>query len=208
MDISSDSISLFKWDWVSSWWPDISTTGLNLWSKTITSSQATYSTNNLSFWKYRYDFSIDDINTNTSSTWAVFYIDEPELIISTGSINLWSLTWETLDFSNDEITITVKTIGAWFYVKLSKDTSFSTSWWWIIIDWDWSTWVWYDKTPYSWVNLDINNNQDIASQTTSINTNWLKNTYNYSVKIWTLLSNNQAAWDYSMNLSFYLIMNY
>jgi hypothetical protein len=42
----------------------------------------------LVYGKYRYEYFIEDIAGNISSTGAVFYIDEPEFIIGTGSINI------------------------------------------------------------------------------------------------------------------------
>lgn len=203
----SSVISLYKWDWVSSWGSDISATWLNLpW--TITTTTGTYTTNNLSFWKYRYDFQISDNNWNSSSTWAVFYIDEPEIIVSTWSFNAWTITWTWLNFSSDEIIITIKTVGASYQLEMSKDTNFQTSWWSIIIDWDWIKWVWYDKNPYSSINKNINSNPIIWTWSTNINTNWNKNTYTHNIRIWNLIDLEQAAWTYQMNLSFRSIFWY
>ncbi len=201
-------ISLYKWDWVSSWGSDISASWLNLAWKIITTTSATYPTNNLVFWKYRYDFQISDNSWNSSSTWAVFYIDQPEIIVSTWSFNVWTLSWTWLNFSSNEITITIKTVWASYQAEISKDTNFQTSWWSIIIDWDWIKWVWYDKNPYNSINKNINSNQIIWTWTTNINTNWLKNTYTHNIKIWNLIDLEQAAWTYQMNLSFRAIFGY
>jgi hypothetical protein len=179
-----------------------------LGSKNITSTTATYPTNNLSFGKYRYNFQISDNNSNSSSSWAVFYIDEPELIVSTGSLNIWTLPTGVLDFSTAEITVTVKTVWAWFDLQVSKDSNFSNGTGWVIIDWDGLEWVWYDLTPYSWTNLDFPGNETLATQVENINTDGNKNSYNYSLKIWNFIDQQQAAWNYSMDLSFYIIINY
>ena len=208
IDTTSDIIALYKWDG-SSWWSDISTTWLDLASKVITTTSATYPTNNLSFWKYRFIFWIDDNVANSSSTWAVLYMDIPELIINTWSLDIWTISSWALSFSQDEIIVTVKTIWAWFNVQFSKDSTFDDGLWNIIIDWDWFKWVWYDKNPYSWTNLHINNNPTLGTQIKNINTNWTKNTYTYNIKIWTLIDDEQQpAGDYTTNISFYLNLTY
>lgn len=207
INTSSDIIALYKWNWTA-WWSDISATWLNLSWKTITTTQATYPTNNLTFWKYYYTFEISDNYWNSSSTWAVFYIDEPEITVNTWTLDLWNLTWTWLNFSWDEITITVETVWAWFQLLLSKDTDFSTSSGSIIIDWDWAKWIWYDQNPYTLINKNINNNQTLAIQIQNINTNWNRNTYTYNIKIWTLIDLEQEAWDYEMNMSFFWIFDY
>lgn len=207
INTSSDIMALYKWDWTA-WGADISATWLNLGWKTIWQTQSSYPTNNLVFWKYRYDFQITDNYFNSSSTWAVFYIDEPEIIISTGAFNLWNITWSWLKFSSDEIIATIKTVWASFQLEMSKDTDFLNGSWSIIIDWDWSTGVWYDKDPYTFVNKHINNNPIVWTWATYININGLKNTYTYPIKIWTLISDEQAAGTYDMSLSFRAIFGY
>lgn len=207
INTTTDVITLQKWNG-SSWWPDISATWLNLWSKVITATSASYPTNNLGFWKYLYTFQISDNSSNSSSTWAVFYIDIPEITVSTGSFDIGNLSGTGLNFSSDEIIITVKTVGAWFELQLWKNSPFVNDLWDEIIDFDGSKWVWYDKSPYSWTNTHINNNPIIATQSGSINTNWDKNTYTYNVKIGTLLEEYQASWEYDMNLSFHIHLDY
>ena len=206
IDILSDTITLNKWDW-SIWWADIAASWFDLLAKTITSTIATYPTNNLTFWKYRYNFSISDISLNTSSTWAVFYIDEPELIISTWSLDIWLLENWVTKFSSWEFVITVKTVWAWFQVILNKDSAL-TEWTVEIIDWNWIEWVWFDQDPYtSTINL-ININEILATQAWSINIDWNKNSYIYSIKLWALIWEEQAAWNYSSNIKFWLDINY
>lgn len=207
IDIASDVVTLKKWNG-SSWGPDISATWFNLGSKVVTTTSASYPTNNLTFWKYLYTFQISDNSSNSSSTWAVFYIDIPEITISTGSFDIWNISWTGLTFSSNEITITVKTVGAGFQLEIWKDSPFDNTLWDEIIEFDGNKWVGYDKNPYSWTNTNINNNPNIATQTWSINTNGDKNIYTYTVKIWTLLEEYQASWDYDMNLSFHINIDY
>ncbi len=206
INTSSDIIELYKWNW-NSWWSDISNIWLNLWTKTITSTGANYSTNNLSFWKYKYDFQISDNNLNSSSTWAIFYIDQPEIIVSSWSIDIWDLKSWVIKFSSWELIVTVKTVWAWFNLILNKDASLS-EWTIDITNWNWINWFWFDKDPYtSNINL-INTNEILANQTWSINIDWNKNTYLYSIKFWTLISPEQIAWNYKWLIRFGLKLNY
>ncbi len=206
IDTGSDTIALYKWNWTA-WWSDISATWINLWWKVITSTWATYQTTSLPFWKYRYDFTISDITWNTSSTWATFYIDEPEIIVSSWTLDVWDInTWVT-KFSSWDLTITIKTVWAWFNLVLNKDTSI-TDWTAIITDWNWVDWFWYDKNPYtSNINL-INTNEIIATEIENININWDKNTYLYTVKFWALVWPEQVAWNYEWLIRFWLSLDY
>lgn len=206
IDTNSDNISLNKWNWTE-WWIDISSTWINLWTKIITNTSAYYTTNSLNYWKYKYNFQISDNDTNTSSTWAIFYIDEPELIINSWSLDIWDIKANTTKFSSWELTITVKTVWAWFDLILNKESTLS--WWTVeIIDWNWSEWFWYDKNPYtSTINL-INTNEIIASQVQNINIDWFKNTYMYYIKLWSLVWEEQYAWNYEWLIKFWLKLYY
>jgi hypothetical protein len=197
-------INLKKWNWTDRW-SDVSSTYIT-WS-TITSSNSIYNVSKLWFWKYKVDFYIEDDIWNWTWTTTDFYIDEPEIIISSWSLEIWNLKAWIQKFSTWSLDITVKTVWAWFDLILNKDSSLTT-WTIDILDWNWSTWVWYDKKPYSSTISIINNNEIIASETWSINTNWNKNIYIYSIKLWALIWKEQAAWNYSMHVRFWLNLNY
>ncbi|MFA5917022.1 MAG: hypothetical protein WC850_02170 [Candidatus Gracilibacteria bacterium] len=207
INTSSDIMALYKWDGAS-WGSDISSTGLNLAGKTITTTSATYPTNNLVFGKYMYNFQISDNYTNSSSTGVVFYIDQPEIIVSTGSFDIGTLTGTGLNFSTNEIIVTVKTVGASFQIELSKDTDLLTGGGSIIIDWDGSKGVGYDKNPFTLVNKNINANPIIGTGAANININGVKNVYTFPIKIGTLIDLEQAAGTYNMSLSFRGIFGY
>jgi hypothetical protein len=199
-------ITVNKWNW-SSWWADIAATALDLWSKVVTATTATYPTNNLDYWRYRFNFSIDDNDGNSWNTTLELYFDRPTININTSELDLWTLNDWSLEFSNDEIIITVNTVWAWFDVQMSQDSSFAYGSN-IIINWDGSEWIWYDKTPYTGTNLNINSNPALYTQSASLNVNGDYNTYEYRVRIWTLIWELQAAWNYQTQLSFYLYLNY
>jgi len=203
---TSDIITLNKWNGTAWGW-DISATWLDLWSKVVTVNSATYPTNNLSYWKYRYNFIISDNSANSSSTWAVFYIDEVELTVSSWSINMWNLNFWTESFS-PEIEVTVKTVWAWFDVIMNKTqlmTNINSE---EIINYDWSEWFWYDQEIYSWWVTSIWVNENIATQASSININWEQNTYTYKIKTAALITPDQEAWIYDTRLQFWIQLNY
>lgn len=206
INTSWDNITVNKWNW-SSWWVDISATALNLWSKTVTATQASFPTNDLDYGRYRFNFSIDDNDWNTWNSSIELYFDKPEIIINTSELDLWNISDNGLNFSNDEIIITVNTVWAWFDVNMSQDNSF-TYWWNVIVNWNWWEWIWYDKATYTWTNSNINSNPALYSQSASLNTDWNLNSYEYRIKIWTLIWELQAAWNYQTTLSFYLYMTY
>jgi len=206
IDISSDNISLYKWDWVSVWWPDISASWFDLASKNITVTDATYPTNNLTSWKYRFDFQISDNSSNPSSYSSVFYIDEPEFTISVWESDIWNSPHSTNTFSSD-LSITVKTIWAWFDVILNQWTDL-TYWWLQIQDWNWVNGFWFENQPYtSTINL-INIDEIITTQAPSINTDWNQNTYIYNIRFWINPEEEQAAWDYEWNVNFRIDFDY
>lgn len=205
INTSSDSIALNKWNW-GSWWGNISATWLNLLSKTITATTATYPTNNLEYWKYRYNFQISDNSWNPTSISSIFYIDEPELIIWDSNIDIWNLQTNNDTFSSD-LTITVKTIWAWFDLVLNKWTDLSYNWI-QIQDWNWINWFWYDQEPYT-SNIEfINNNEIIASQAWNINTSGEYNTYIYRIKLGVNAEEEQAAWEYIWDIDFRIDLDY
>jgi len=203
INTSSDLMTLNKWNWTI-WWPDISATWLNLWTKIINSTSATYTTNNLAYWKYRYNFQISDNNWNSSSTWAVFYIDRPEIIVNTGSYisSVWPI------FPTDEIIVTIKTVWAAYKLEFLENTTLNDWFWNVIIDWNWVTWVWYDKSPYSWPRKNIPLNPILWTWWVNININWNLNSYIYNIKVWSIVTDEQSAGDYEMDVSFRWIFNY
>jgi len=203
VDTSKNSISLYKYNWTD-WWSNIASSFIT--SNSTTSSNAKYNVAKLGFWKYKLYFSTKDSSWNTWFSEKIFYIDEPEMIISTWSINIWTLssTWNTF---SPEVTITIKTVWAAFDVLLNKQASltYNTI---QINDWDWTNWFGYDKETFSdTINL-IWTDQIIKSETKNINTSWNKNIYTYKIKLWAKVWVEQVAWNYIWNVKFGIKMNY
>lgn len=204
IDTASSSFELYKWDGVSVFWADIAGTNSSSWS--ITTTQANYSLNNLSFWKYRYIFTISDIAGNTSSETRDFYIDEPEFIVSDELIDIWDVYNFSESFSNT-VTLTVKTVGAGFDVSMNMPVpslNYSPN---SIAPWNGTTGFWFALTPYTSISA-IWTNQLIATQVKNINTNGEKNTYTYDLKLWALVEMQQASWDYMGNIDFGIELGY
>ncbi|MDD2907249.1 MAG: hypothetical protein PHH98_01275 [Candidatus Gracilibacteria bacterium] len=203
INTSSDIITLSKWNGTV-WGADISASGLNLGSKIVNSTSATYTTNNLAYGKYRYTFQISDNNGNNSSTGAVFYIDRPEIVVSTGSY--LSTVGPTLP--TEEIIVTIKTVGAAYKLEFLKDTTLNDGYGNIIIDWNGTSGVGYDKTPYSGPRKNIPSNPVLGTGALNINTNGNLNTYTYNIKVGNIVNVEQAAGNYEMDVSFRGIFNY
>jgi len=201
IDISTASIVLEKYNWTS--W----VLNENISNNSTTTLKSIYNTSNLDFWKYRITFNISDNAWNISTNLErIFYIDKPELIISTDEVNIWELN----DLSNtfwNTITVTVKTIWAPFNVKLKKNNSLTqVNSWDIIPYYDWTIWMWYDKNNDS--NLSDYNDDIIMQEVENINTSWDLNTYTYTLKIWAIINPQQASWDYSWKIDFGIELNY
>ena len=77
-----------------------------------------------------------------------------------------------------------------------------------ISDWNWTEWVWYELSPYTSIINIINTDEIIATQTWSINTDWDKNVYIYSIKLWALITEEQEAWEYNSWINFWIIFDY
>lgn len=204
IDTNTANLDIQKWDWSAYWW-DLEWTYVS-WSN-ISSTNATYNITKMWFWKYKIYFYIEDSAWNWNYSSIEFYIDEPEFIISTWSLDIWTLKSWVQKFSANDINITVKTVWAWFDIILNK-TDPLLNWAIEIIDWNWSNWVWYEQSPYSNTINIINTNETLVTQTWSINTDWNKNIYNYYIKMWALIWDEQAAWSYTWSLSFWLKLDY
>lgn len=204
IDTWTISMNIKKRNW-SSWWADISWTYIT-WTN-INSTGATYNCSKLWYWKYKIYFYIEDNDSNSNFSETIFYIDEPELIVSTWSLNIWKLQ-EWINNFSPEFNIMVKTVWAWYNLLLNTENLLEQHSSIQIVDWTWIEWFWYDKNPYtSTINL-INTNEIIATEAKNININWEKNTYTYYLKLWTNITEQQAAWSYSWSIKIWLDLDY
>lgn len=206
IDTSSAVLKLSKWNGTT-WWPDLTSTYINFTGSTVGTGSASYPTLDMPFGKYEMYFSIDDLNGNSTSTWVIFYIDEPEFTVSTWSIDIGTLNDVTNTFS-DEVTITVKTVWAWFDLTMNTPIPELNYVWETIWAWDTTTWFGYEEAPYASALSLIGANQNIGNEVKSINTDGEKNTYTYNIKLWALINNSQVWWDYEWKIDFWINLDY
>lgn len=206
--VNTGSISLIlqKWDGVSSYWSDLFWTNVSIDS--ITESDSNYTANWLDFGRYRAQFSMADVAGNIQNEEIIFYIDEIEFIVSTGSLDIGSLETWTATFSDEEITITVRTVWTQFNVLMNKNIDMENDNGDEIIDWDGSMWFGYEKDSFVWDITAIWVNQPIGSEVKNLNTNGDKNTYTYTIKCWALVEQLQASGAYETNLWFTINLSY
>lgn len=201
---SSRVFELRKWNW-SSWWPNIASSFIN--SNTANLTTANYNLNALWYWRYRIYFYIQDNAWNGDFREREFYIDEPELNVSTWNVNIWNISTPWVNNFSPNIVLTVRTVWTPFNLILNKDWNLAYNSI-QIQNWNWVNWVWYEKTPFTnSINL-INNNEIIATQTTNLNTSWEKNTYIYTIRLWTNITQEQVAGSYLWNIKFSLELDY
>ena len=202
---SSGSIILQKWN--NAWWvygSDIS--GTYLTSNSITTWTGSFDYSWAPYGKYKATFEISDNAWNNVTQEIIFYIDEPELIVNTWSLDIWTIDsfWEYYSW---ELEITVKTLWAAHNVFLKHNTDLAyltedipqfTG-----LGYGYDLWPTYSNTITNFWTSTI-----IWAQSASINTNWLKNIYTYRVKIWALIDMQQAAGDYEWLIDIGIELDY
>lgn len=206
IDISSRNVILQKYNSATlNWWTDISTSYLSELS--VTTSQIQYNSSISDFWKYRLQFSIENIHGTSSTFERIFYIDSPEFVIDRWEIDLWNLSAGNTSYSTP-VEIQVSTVWASFNMLLKKENLMQSWNWDIIQDYDGWNWYWYQSAPYSWPLEVITNIENIWTQSKNINMNWEKNTYIYYMRLWALIDELQAAGNYNWNIQFGIQLQY
>lgn len=179
VDISSDIINLYEWDGFN-WWPDISSSYIDVQTKQITTTGALYNANNMIWWRYKVNFSISDLDTNLSSTWIVFYVATGSIDSISPNISIDSHSNETLypntdfdlelSYSDNQSWVDVSTLSIelqkWNGSSYSSDISNT------FIDFTWAVinndsalfnvnklWYWKYKILY-WIDDNDWNTQD------------------------------------------------
>ncbi len=208
IDISSDSLTLQKWDGTA-WGSDI--LSVHLGTKEITTTLAKYPVTNVAYGKYQKIFSISDNDGNTTTVSTIFYVDAPEFIISAPELEIGTLTFDTLKVSDQELTVTVKTVGAKFDVTMLQNTDLSLTSDYRIPTWDTDSGFWYTQVSSPSIS-DIQKIEDanIWSEDTSINQDGEKNTYTYTIKYAALFWDDEylAGWNYEASINFDIDFEY
>ena len=79
-----------------------------------------------------------------------------------------------------------------------------------IADWDGNHGFWFNKyeSGYDGTLTSIWSSTSIVTQSQNINTSWELNTYTYRVKYWAKVGSTQAAWFYTVDPSFSILLDY
>ena len=193
-----ENIELRKWDGIA-FWENIAHEYIDFSQSSFWTGSAIYPTFNIPFGRYEMDFEISDLNRNTTSTWVIFYIDEPSFSISTWTIDIGTISPLSTSFS-DQFSITVETVGAPFDIFINTPTPSLWNAGEIISAWNGIIWFWYEGVPLSNSLLIIGVNEVINSQNGTINTNGEKNSYTIDLRLGALIEEYQAWWDYEWKI--------
>ena len=203
IDMSSVTITLEKWNGTI-WWSNIATTYL-VWVPIITTGTGVHSLAGIPYGKYRFRTYVSDLAGNTSSIERIFYVDAIEWNISSDSYDIGILPTDTEVFGTGTMTITVKTIGAGFTIKMTSINTLvkGTD---TINYWNGTTWWWYDSGGSTLGNPAFG--ITVATESNNINLNGLKNTYTYTLKYWAKINSEIAAWLYDGSVKMDIIATY
>jgi hypothetical protein len=205
IDNTTANLILEKWNW-STW---VDTTSTYVWTDITNATGSSFPLTNLDFGKYKSIFNISDLAWNISNDFeATFYVDKPELTVSSWSVYINNLNSVSNSFAWD-ITVTVKTIWAPFKVILKKnaaltnDSSPSD----FIPYHDSSLGFGFDKN-FDWSIVDISTNEVIGQEVLNINTSWDLNSYSYTVKLWAIIDQLQSWGNYTGSIDFDIQFDY
>ena len=199
VDGTTDSLTLQLWTAGVWWGADIAPTYVDFGSKIVTSSGATYPVSSLPSGKYRATLDIDDNTGNTTSYKWEFYRDAVEFIISSPDSNIGNLYGGILWTTSTPLQVTVKTIGAGFTVTMTKTGNLeeiNTN----TID-NWDGVKWYGRSQ-SWSVISLWSPIVVATQSGSINTDGILQTYTYNINFSALVDIEQVSGDYEWPVSF------
>jgi uncharacterized delta-60 repeat protein len=192
------------------WWSDIASLYLS-WSPLKNTSTTTYAFSWVPYGKYRYRLNVADIWWNSSTYETTFYIDAIEWEIDQDIVDIGDIIPGIQKNSSptDEITITVRTVWAWFNLAMSG-TSFASGSSPIVSHWT-GTWGYgYEKYDgaYSGTLSNLSSWVILLTQWSSINTNGEKNIYTYRVQYGALVDMMQESGDYNGIVNFTLNLSY
>ena len=143
-----------------------------------------------------------------------FYVDDFEVTIDQGTNNIGSLTPNSDIIWTNEVTVTVRTVWAWFDLTHSKSALITN---WLNTIWDYDGVTWYGYDLYKSENGTVSNYDNILQAITgsniwtitkSIDTTWNRKTYIYKIKFGWNISPAQEAWQYTTNSIFNISVNY
>lgn len=200
INTSSANLRIQKWNSNSNAFEDFSATTEN---RNVTWTRANFTVWNLTYWKYKFIFSISDSWWLTSNIEKIFYKDYPIITINKAIYNLWVLTPNQEKVSED-IIITVQTVWAWFDIISENERNPTFE---VYSIKNWTDLFWYAIKNPAWI-WKIFTSEKVASKEKSINTNWNYNTYNYRFNLKMKVDSNQTAWTYEWLFGLRAIFKY
>lgn len=93
-------------------------TAASLSSSGVNASSADFTTNTLAYGQYRATFTVKDSAGNNAQQVSNFYVDAPSLTVDTGSYRIGQLSSSGIVIGSNEVTVTVRTVGAGFQLSL------------------------------------------------------------------------------------------
>lgn len=118
INTSSFTGRIYSWDGVGAW----NTTNLApsyMSISSVTTSTGNLNIANLPFGKYRFDFSVSDNDGNITTQSITYFIDALEWNISSDQYDIGTVVPNTEMFGTGTMTVTVKTVGVSFTVKIN-----------------------------------------------------------------------------------------
>lgn len=202
------SFAIWKWNWAT--FDDV---GASISNSSVNATLATFDLSNLAFWKYRATFTIDDTSGNTVSQVINFYVDKFEFTISNSNINLWVMQVDSLVDATQNVTVTVKTLGAWFNLNIGWDNTLN-SWINSIQSWNTLYWFWIDYEATNSATPKVFWTTDSIPKTLESYAAWNidpdgnQKTFTYNIKYQGKIPFIQVAWNYSWNTNYSVDINY
>lgn len=197
--IDTDSISVKVQRFVSWEWIDYATATVNTW--VINLESAIFIIDDIEdYGRYRLVFEVSDNAWNTATQNVVFYIDNFSMTIDNNNIDLWILNPWIKKLASEYVTVTIKTIWAWFSLNHTHDEEWISAW----LD---GKWFWACEWN-SCTSLEKFKSKNIIEQSWELQTNWSLKAYEYNIRYWVLIDAMQPAWVYDIINTYNITANY
>ncbi|MBW7954501.1 lamin tail domain-containing protein [Candidatus Gracilibacteria bacterium] len=193
VNTGSINFKLEKWDGNDFVTNNLFTTG------SVDLLKVNYILSGLNYGKYKATFSIKDTSGNTQNDVKIFYVDDFSFSLSTGSINLGELKQNQLIQAQDNVIVTIKTLGAGFdFIHNYQINELG--------DWDGN--IGYGACEGVSCNEIQNYKSKVFSQTKELQTSGELKTYNYIIKYGGKIDNFKEAGNYQINNEYKVNVKY
>ncbi|MCK9272252.1 lamin tail domain-containing protein [Candidatus Gracilibacteria bacterium] len=205
---ASYTFSIGKWNGTS-----FDDAGSNISNSGVSTTTATFDLSNLAFGKYKASFDIYDTSGNKASKDIIFYVDKFEFTISNSNIDLGVMQVDNLVDATQNVTVTIKTLGAGFDLNLGGDNTLNSG---INSIQSWNTLYGFgidyeglnSATPKAFGTTDALPKLLESNVSGNIDLNGVQKTFTYNIKYQGKIPFVQVAGNYSANTSFSVNLNY